>query len=30
MIELELTMEFLAPNAIGFISNLCTGVAGCP
>lgn len=30
MIELELTMEFLAPNAIGFISGLCTGVAGCP
>jgi len=30
MIEWEGTMEVLAPNAIGFIFGLCTGVAGCP
>jgi hypothetical protein len=30
MIEIELTFEVLAPNAIGFIQSLCTGVAGCP
>ena len=30
MIEIELTLEVLAPNAIGFIQGLCTGVAGCP
>jgi hypothetical protein len=30
MIEWEGTMEVLAPNAIGFIYGLCTGVAGCP
>ena len=30
MIELELTLEVLAPNAIGFITDLCTGVSGCP
>lgn len=30
MVEWEGTMEVLAPNAIGFIDDLCTGVAGCP
>ncbi len=30
MIEIELTLEVLAPNAIGFIDGLCTGVSGCP
>lgn len=30
MIEWEGTLEVLAPNAIGFIDDLCTGVAGCP
>jgi hypothetical protein len=30
MIEWEGTLEVLAPNAIGFIDTLCTGVAGCP
>jgi hypothetical protein len=30
MMELELTLEVLAPNAIGYIDSLCTGVAGCP
>lgn len=30
MIEWEGTLEVLAPNAIGFITDLCTGVAGCP
>ena len=29
MIEWEGTLEVLAPNAIGFIDSLCTGVAGC-
>jgi hypothetical protein len=30
MVEWEGTLEVLAPNAIGFITDLCTGVAGCP
>ena len=30
MVEWEGTLEVLAPNAIGFIDTLCTGVAGCP
>lgn len=30
MVEWEGTLEVLAPNAIGYIDNLCTGVAGCP
>lgn len=30
MIEWEGTLEVLAPNAIGYITGLCTGVAGCP
>ncbi len=30
MVEWEGTMEVLAPNAIGYIDTLCTGVAGCP
>jgi hypothetical protein len=30
MIEFEGTLEVLAPNAIGYIAGLCTGVAGCP
>lgn len=30
MVEWEGTLEVLAPNAIGFIDDLCTGVAGCP
>lgn len=30
MIEWEGTLEVLAPNAIGYITDLCTGVAGCP
>ena len=29
MIEWEGTLEVLAPNAIGYIDTLCTGVAGC-
>lgn len=30
MLEWEGTLEVLAPNAIGYIDSLCTGVAGCP
>lgn len=30
MVEWEGTLEVLAPNAIGFIDSLCTGIAGCP
>lgn len=30
MVEWEGTMEVLAPNCIGYIDDLCTGVAGCP
>lgn len=30
MIEWEGTLEVLAPNAIGYIDSLCTGVSGCP
>jgi hypothetical protein len=30
MMEWEGTLEVLAPNAIGYIDSLCTGVAGCP
>lgn len=30
MIEWEGTLEVLAPNAIGYIDDLCTGVPGCP
>jgi hypothetical protein len=30
MIEWEGTLEVLAPNAIGYLDTLCTGVAGCP
>jgi hypothetical protein len=30
MLEFEGTLEVLAPNAIGFIDGLCTGVPGCP
>lgn len=30
MTEWEGTLEVLAPNAIGYIDTLCTGVAGCP
>ena len=30
MMEFEGTLEVLAPNAIGYIDALCTGVAGCP
>ena len=30
MVEWEGTLEVLAPNAIGYIDDLCTGVAGCP
>lgn len=30
MIEWEGTLEVLAPNAIGYIDDLCVGVAGCP
>jgi len=30
MVEFEGTLEVLAPNAIGYITDLCTGVAGCP
>lgn len=30
MVEWEGTLEVLAPNAIGYIAGLCTGVAGCP
>lgn len=30
MVEWEGTLEVLAPNAIGYIDSLCTGVAGCP
>ena len=30
MVEWEGTLEVLAPNAIGYIDGLCTGVAGCP
>jgi hypothetical protein len=30
MVEWEGTLEVLAPNAIGYIDTLCTGVAGCP
>lgn len=29
MVEWEGTLEVLAPNAIGYIDTLCTGVAGC-
>jgi hypothetical protein len=29
MVEWEGTLEVLAPNAIGYIYDLCTGVAGC-
>ena len=29
MVEWEGTLEVLAPNCIGFIDSLCTGVAGC-
>lgn len=29
MVEWEGTLEVLAPNCIGFIDDLCTGVAGC-
>jgi hypothetical protein len=30
MLEWEGTLEVLAPNAIGYIDGLCTGVTGCP
>lgn len=30
MVEIELTLEVLAPNAIGYLEGLCTGVSGCP
>lgn len=30
MLEWEGTLEVLAPNAIGYIDTLCTGVPGCP
>lgn len=30
MVEWEGTLEVLAPNAIGYMDTLCTGVAGCP
>jgi len=30
MVEWEGTLEVLAPNAIGYITDLCTGVSGCP
>jgi len=30
MVEYEGTLEVLAPNCIGFIDSLCTGVSGCP
>lgn len=30
MVEWEGTLEVLAPNGIGFIDDLCSGVAGCP
>jgi|SRR6188474_383239 len=30
MVEWEGTLEVLAPNAIGYIDGLCTGVSGCP
>jgi len=30
MVEWEGTLEVLAPNAIGYITGLCTGVTGCP
>jgi hypothetical protein len=30
MVEWEGTLEVLAPNAIGYIDSLCTGVPGCP
>lgn len=30
MVEWEGTLEVLAPNAIGFMTDLCTGVSGCP
>lgn len=30
MMEWEGTLEVLAPNAIGYITGLCTGVSGCP
>jgi len=30
MVEWEGTLEVLAPNAIGYIDSLCTGVFGCP
>lgn len=30
MVEWEGTLEVLAPNAIGYIDDLCTGVSGCP
>lgn len=30
MVEWEGTLEVLAPNAIGYMTDLCTGVAGCP
>ena len=30
MVEWEGTLEVLAPNAIGYIDSLCTGVSGCP
>lgn len=30
MIEWEGTLEVLAPNAIGYIDSLCSGVSGCP
>lgn len=30
MIELELTLEALAPSCLGYLDGLCTGVAGCP
>lgn len=30
MVEWEGTLEVLAPNAIGYLDSLCTGVSGCP
>lgn len=30
MMEAELTLEVLAPNGIGILDGLCTGVPGCP
>lgn len=30
MMEAELTLEVLAPNAVGYIEGLCEGVSGCP